>query len=60
MKSLLKDGVRGKYATRYNSGTNLVLLESDVAVAFPNEKAINDALKLVIKLTKLQETASAK
>ena len=60
MKSLLKDGVRGKYATRYNAGTNLVLLEPDVAKAFPNEKAVNDALKLVIQLTKIQETASAK
>lgn len=60
MKILLKDGVRGKYATRYNSGTNLVLLEPDVAKAFPNEKAVNEALKLVIQLTKLQETASAK
>ena len=30
MKPLLKDGVHGKYATRYNSGTNLVLLEPDV------------------------------
>lgn len=60
MKSLLKDGVRGKYATRYNAGTNLVLLEPDVAKAFPNEKAVNEALKLVIKLTKLKETASAK
>ena len=60
MKSLLNDGARGKYAVRYNAGTNLVLLEPDVAKAFPNEKAVNEALKLVIKLTKLQETASAK
>jgi hypothetical protein len=60
MKSLLKDGVRGKYAIRYNAGTNLVLLEPDVAKAFPNEKAVNEALKLVIKLTKIQETASTK
>jgi hypothetical protein len=60
MKSLLKDGVRGKYASRYNSGTNLVLLEPDVAKAFPNEKAVNEALKLVIKLTKIQEAANAK
>ena len=60
LKSLLKDGVRGKYAARYNAGTNLVLLEPDVAKAFPNEKAVNEALKLVIKLTKLQENANAK
>lgn len=60
IKSLLKEGVRGKYAARYNAGTNLVLLEPDVAKAFPNEKAVNEALKLVIKLTKIQENANAK
>jgi hypothetical protein len=47
LKSLLKDGVRGKYAQRYQAGTNLVLLEPDVAKAFPNEKSVNEALKLV-------------
>lgn len=60
MKSLLKDGVRGKYAERYHSGTNLVLLEPEVAKAFPNDKAVNEALRLVIKLTKLQENANPK
>jgi len=35
MKSLLKGGVRGKYAARYRAGTNLVLLEPEVATAFP-------------------------
>ena len=60
LKSLLKEGARGKYAARYNAGTNLVLLEPDVARAFPNEKAVNEALKLVIKLTKIQENASTK
>ncbi len=60
LKPLLKDGVRGKYAARYHAGTNLVLLEPEVARAFPNEKSVNDALKLVIQLTKLQESASEK
>lgn len=58
MKSLLQGAVRGKYAKRYREGTNLVLLEPDVAEAFPNEKAVNEALRLVIKLTKVQENAS--
>ena len=58
MKSLLKGGVRGKYAARYREGTNLVLLEPEVAKAFPNEKAVNEALKLVIKLKQVQENAS--
>ena len=57
MKSLLKDGVRGKYAARYAAGTNLVLLEPEVAKAFPNEKAVNEALKLVMKLKQVQEEA---
>jgi hypothetical protein len=57
MKSLLKGGVRGKYTARYRMGTNLVLLEPEVARAFPNEKAVNDALKLVMKLKKVQEEA---
>lgn len=58
MKSLLKGGVRGKYTARYRAGTNLVLLEPEVAKAFPNERAVNEALKLVIKLKQVQENAS--
>jgi len=54
---LLKDGVRGKYAKKFKEGTNLVLLEPDVAKAFPNEKAVNDALRLVIKLNEVQDKA---
>jgi len=57
MKPLLKEGVRGIYADRYHAGTNLVLLEPDAAKAFPNEQAVKKALKLVIKLTKIQENA---
>jgi hypothetical protein len=58
LKTLLKSGTRGKYAERYRAGTNLVLLEPDVAKAFPNEKAVNDALKLVMKLKQVQEEAA--
>jgi hypothetical protein len=57
LKFLLKDGVQGKYAQRYRAGTNLVLLEPDVAKAFPDEKAVNEALRLVMKLTKVQKDA---
>ena len=53
LRELLKDGVQGKYADRFREGTNLVLLDSDVAEAFPNDEAVNEALRLVIKLTKL-------
>ena len=50
---LLKGGVQGKYADRYREGTNLVLLDHDVAEAFPTDQAVNEALRLVIQLTKL-------
>lgn len=38
-------GVRGKYAERYAVGTNVVMLDPDVAAAFPNERAVNEALR---------------
>lgn len=57
LKSMLKNGVCGKYAARYRAGTNLVLLEPEVAKAFSNEKAVNEALKLVMKLKQVQEEA---
>ena len=50
---LLKDGVQGKYAGRYREGTNIILLEPDVAKAFPTDEAVNEALRLMIQLRKL-------
>ncbi len=50
---LLKGGVRGKYAKRYHAGTNLVLLDPDVRKAFRSERAVNDALRLVIQLRRV-------
>lgn len=56
--SKLKGGVRGKYVNRYKAGTNLILLAPDVARAFPNEEAVNEALRLLIKIaqTQLEQT----
>lgn len=42
-------GVRGKYADRYAAGTNLVLLAPDVAAAFPDSEAVNEALRALIE-----------
>ncbi|HEY4741337.1 MAG TPA: hypothetical protein VIH76_12150 [Candidatus Acidoferrales bacterium] len=44
----LKGGVRGKYAARYRTGTNLVLLSPDVAEYFPDDKSVNAALRALI------------
>lgn len=41
--------VRSKYADRFASGTNLVLLEPDIARAFPNAAAVNDALRILLR-----------
>ena len=57
LRELLKGGVQGKYADRFREGTNLVLLDRDVAEAFPSDEAVNEALLLVIQLKKLPRTA---
>ncbi|HEX4955310.1 MAG TPA: hypothetical protein VF017_18120 [Thermoanaerobaculia bacterium] len=46
----LKGKVRGKYHQQYVAGTNLVLLEPDVAQAFPSAEAVNEALRLLVKV----------
>ena len=43
----LKGGVRGKYYKQATVGTNLVLLEPDVARAFPDSESVNRALRLL-------------
>lgn len=48
--SKLKGGVRGKYYERATAGTTLVLLEPDVAAAFPDGRTINQALRALIKV----------
>lgn len=42
-------GVRGRYAARFSRGTNLVLLARDVAKAFPTSRAVNQALRRLIR-----------
>lgn len=41
----LGKGVRGKHYEEYKKGTNIVLLDPDVAAAFPDAKSVNDALR---------------
>jgi hypothetical protein len=48
-------GVRGKYATRYQAGTNVVLLSPDVAEYFPDERSVNTALRKLIHVTKVKK-----
>ncbi|MGH2701485.1 MAG: hypothetical protein ACRDJB_10400 [Actinomycetota bacterium] len=39
------DGTRGKYAARFAEGSNVVVLDPDVAAEFRTRKAVNDALR---------------
>jgi hypothetical protein len=53
--SKMVGGVRGKYVERYRTGTNLVLLEPDVAQAFPTDASVNEALRLLIQIAQRQK-----
>ncbi len=44
--------VRGKYYERYRQGTNVVLLDPDIAVVFRNSRVVNDTLRLLVSLAK--------
>ena len=43
-------GVRRKYVDRYRSGSNVVLLEPDVAEAFPTAESVNEAIRMLINI----------
>lgn len=55
----MREGIRGKYVEQYRSGTNLVLLDPDVAQAFPNEAAVNEALRLLMQIAQRQHLNTA-
>jgi hypothetical protein len=48
----LGEGIRGKYYERYHKGTNLILLDPDVAAAFPTSESVNQALRSLIELAR--------
>lgn len=45
----LSQSERGKYARRYAEGTNVVVLDPDVAKKFPNSKSVNVSLRKLIR-----------
>lgn len=42
---LIKSGVRGKYASRYREGTNVVVIDPDLHKIFPDSESVNRALR---------------
>jgi hypothetical protein len=62
----MQGGVRGKYVQRYRfargdatrTGTNLVLLDPDIAKAFPTDASVNEALRLLVQIADRQQLNS--
>ncbi|MCB9833058.1 MAG: hypothetical protein H6807_11355 [Planctomycetes bacterium] len=53
-------GKRGKYATRYAEGANVVVLEPDVAELFPTADAVNRALRAIAEVAPRRSAPKAK
>ncbi len=47
-------GVRGKYATRFADGANVVVLDPDVAEVFPDSESVNQALRALAEIIQHQ------
>ena len=53
-------GVRGKYARRYARGSNVVVLEPDVAKNFPNAEIVNASLRGLAKIMRRRKSLAVK
>lgn len=42
-------GVRGKYVERLAAGANVIILDDEVAAAFPTDAAVNEALRAFLR-----------
>lgn len=60
LEALLPGGIEGKYVERYRKGTNLVLLEPEIARAFPTQESVNQALRLVMQLAGIAQPMKTK
>ncbi|MDX2257261.1 MAG: hypothetical protein NW214_17250 [Pseudanabaenaceae cyanobacterium bins.39] len=52
--SKMQGGIKGKYVERYRSGANIVLLDPDVAQAFPTSESVNEALRMLMQIAQRQ------
>ena len=53
------DGIRGKYARRYAEGSNVVVLDPDVAEMFPNSDSVNRALRALADIIRRSGSSSS-
>ena len=51
-------GTRGKYAGRFARGSNVVVLDPDIAAEFPTGESVNEALRVYLARKKADEGAA--
>jgi hypothetical protein len=51
---------KGRFDPKRRVGTNVVILEPEIARAFPSDEAVNKALRLVLKASKLPQRTSTR
>ena len=59
LRELLKGGVRGKFTSSEHTANHPGAVEPDIAKAFPSDQAVNEALRLVLKLTQIPQVKEA-
>lgn len=50
---------KGRFDPKRRIGTNIVVLDPEIAKAFPNDEAVNEALRLILKATKIPQVTTA-
>jgi hypothetical protein len=50
---------KGRFGPQRRIGNNVIVLEPDVAQAFPSDEAVNEALRLLLKASKLSQRTPA-
>lgn len=55
-----RGGVRGKYAARYAEGTNVVVLDPDVAEMFPGRELVNETLRALGRVVRMRKRHKAR
>ena len=49
---------KGRFDPKRRIGSNVVVLEPEIAKAFPDDKSVNEALRLILKATKIPQQAA--
>ncbi len=51
---------KGRFDPKRRAGTNVIVLDPEIAKAFPDDQAVNEALRLVLMVSKIPHQADPK